>query len=229
MTSGTTTAPQLPRVETACPIRAVIFDLDGTLIDTAGEIALALERTFVELGIPALPQPAVVDLIGRGIQSLVRRALQQSGAEGDSAYEAALARFETHYADVVATSAVLFPGVREGVESLAAKGFPMAVVTNKLRWFSERLLERLQLAEALVARSAGDDGLPRKPDGLSMLRAACERHGDTRRGDADARRLRQRRAGGAACRAARSLGAYPRLQRRSGRSRRWHAIGWSNR
>ena len=158
------------------PIRAVIFDLDGTLVDTAGEIALALERTFTELGLPVLPQAAVVDLIGRGIQALVRRALQQWGAAAESAFEPALARFEAHYADVVATSATLFPGVREGIESLAANSVPMAVVTNKLRWFSERLLERLQLAERFVALVAGDDGLARKPDG-AMLRAACNAMG----------------------------------------------------
>jgi len=173
---GRAAAPTPVRGAATHPIRAVIFDLDGTLIDTAGEIAFALERTFAELGLPALPQAAVVDLIGRGIQALVRRALQQSGAGDESTYERALARFETHYADVVATSATLFPGVGEGIESLAARGVPMAVVTNKLRWFSERLLARLQLAERFVALVAGDDGLPRKPDG-AMLRAACNAMG----------------------------------------------------
>ena len=158
------------------PIRAVIFDLDGTLIDTAGEIAIALERTLAELRLPALPKPAVVDLIGRGVQSLVQRALQQAGAAEDLAWEPVVLRFEKHYDEVLGTSAELFPGVREGVERLAAQRMPMAVVTNKLRHFSVQLLERLHLAARFQTVVAGDDGPARKPDG-AMLRAACHAMG----------------------------------------------------
>ena len=181
-------------------IRAVIFDLDGTLIDTAEEIALALGRTFAELGLPTLPRPDVVALIGRGMHSMVQRALRQVGDEAAAARpEPAIARFEAHYAEVVATCAEPFPGVREGLARLGAGRIPMAVVTNKARWFSERLLDRLGLGPAFVALVAGDDGLPRKPEG-AMLEAACRRMGSGAAvtlmlGDSDNDVLAARRAG----------------------------------
>ena len=82
-------------------------------------------------------------------------------------------RFETHYAQTVGTSAVLFPGVAEGMQRFQAAGWPMAVVTNKPRYFTERLLERLGVKPLLAAIVAGDDGIRRKPNG-DMLVAACK-------------------------------------------------------
>ena len=158
-------------------IRAVIFDLDGTLLDTADEIALALARTFGELGLAPLPKPAVVALIGRGIRSLVERALQQAGSAGAALdAESTVACFEGHYARLVASAAEPFPGVCEGLAQLRAQRLPMAVVTNKARRFSERLLDRPGWRSAFAALVCGDDGLPRKPHG-AMLTAACERMG----------------------------------------------------
>jgi phosphoglycolate phosphatase len=191
-------APQRPA--TAGRIEAVIFDLDGTLIDTAEEIALALGSTFAELGLPTLPRHDVAALIGRGIHSMVQRALRRVGEEAAAARpEPVVARFEAHYAEVVATCAEPFPGVRDGLERLQAQRIPLAVVTNKLRWFSERLLDRLQLSPAFVALIAGDDGLPRKPAG-AMLEAACRRMGSRAPstlmlGDSDNDVLAARRAG----------------------------------
>ena len=156
------------------PIRAVLFDLDGTLADTAGEIALALERTFVSLGLPALPEPEVRELIGRGVASLVERALQRLGAKADAAV--ALARFEAAYAETVGTTAPLYPGVEEGLARLAAAGLPLGVVTNKARAFSVRLLERLEIAPRFAAVVCGDDGWPKKP-AADMMLAACARLG----------------------------------------------------
>lgn len=156
-------------------IRAVIFDLDGTLVDTAGEIALALERTFVDLGQRPLGGKAVEALIGRGVRSLVERALAQAGAAGID-IDAAVERFEAHYAQTVATQAVLFDGVMPGLQRLREAGFAMSVVTNKPRFFTLQLLERSAVAELFAAVVAGDDGIPRKPAG-DMLLAACERMG----------------------------------------------------
>jgi phosphoglycolate phosphatase len=157
-------------------IRAVIFDLDGTLVDTAGEIAAALNRTLEELGLAGLAQESVEALIGRGVRSLVERALAQS--EGGALIEpgAAVERFEAHYAQTVGTDARLFAGVMPGLRRLAEAGVPMAVVTNKPRFFTEMLLERLEVAQLMAAVVAGDDGIRRKPHG-DMLVAACERMG----------------------------------------------------
>ena len=156
------------------PIRAVLFDLDGTLADTAGEIALALERTFASLGLPALPEAEVRALIGRGIASLVERALQRHGGGAEAAV--AIERFEVAYGETVATSATLYPGVVESLERLAAAGLPLGVVTNKARAFSVRLLEQLGVAPRFAAVVCGDDGWPKKP-AADMMLAACAKLG----------------------------------------------------
>ncbi len=154
------------------PIKAVILDLDGTLIETAGEIALALERTLAELGRPALARASVEALIGRGVRSLVERALE--GSAGDTVdLDRAVERFEHHYAATVGTTAGLYPGVLVGLRKMREARILLAVVTNKPRAFTLRLLDRLEVAGFFAAIVAGDDGVRRKPHG-DMLRAACE-------------------------------------------------------
>lgn len=182
----------------AQPIRAVIFDLDGTLIDTASEIALALERTFAELALAPLPKKAVENLIGRGVHSMVERALRKAGA-ADADVDAAVARFESHYEATVGTEAELFPGAREGIGLLRDGGYAMSVVTNKPRFFTEKLLDRLAVRDFFAALVAGDDGIRRKPHG-DMLAAACGAMGfDAARslmiGDSDNDVLAARNAG----------------------------------
>ena len=152
------------------PIRAVLFDLDGTLADTAGEIARALERTFASLGLPALAEAEVRALIGRGIASLVERALARHGAGAQAA--SAIERFEQAYAETVGTTATLYPGATASLERLAAAGLPFGVVTNKARAFSVRLLERLGVGHRFASVVCGDDGWPKKP-AADMLLAAC--------------------------------------------------------
>jgi len=152
-------------------IRAVIFDLDGTLVDTAGEIAVALNRTFEEFRLPALPKKAVENLIGRGVHSMVERALRHAAAVSVDT-DATVARFEYHYAKSVGSEAVLFRGVIEGLTLLRDKGYKMSVVTNKPRYFTETLLERLAVTPFFVGWVTGDEGIRRKPHG-DMLAAAC--------------------------------------------------------
>jgi phosphoglycolate phosphatase len=159
-------------------IRAIIFDLDGTLVDTSSEIAAALNRTLEESGIAGLEQRAVEALIGRGVHSLVERALAQAEGGALVELESAVERFEAHYAQTVGTDARLFAGVRPGLMRFAEAGFAMSVVTNKPRFFTEMLLERLEVAAFFAAVVAGDDGIRRKPHG-DMLLAACERMGAT--------------------------------------------------
>jgi len=157
------------------PVRAVLVDLDGTLVDTAGEIGLALTRTLADYRIAPLAQDEVVALIGRGVRSLVERAIALRGA-GDLDVEAVIERFHVHYAQTVATEARLYPGAREGVGALRASGCKLAVVTNKPRSYTERLLAYLQVDAMFDAIVAGDDGITRKP-AADMLLAACERMG----------------------------------------------------
>jgi phosphoglycolate phosphatase len=154
------------------PIRALLFDLDGTLADTAGEIAHALQRTFAEFDLAALPEIEVRALIGRGVASLIVRALQRVGSGVDAAE--VIERFEAHYAEIAGSTAQLYPTVREGLDRLLGRGVPLAVVTNKPRLFTERLLDHLWIRDAFDAVVCGDDGWPKKPAG-DMLVAACAR------------------------------------------------------
>lgn len=158
-------------------ICAVIFDLDGTLIDTASEIAVALNRTFEEFQLPPLPTRSVANLIGRGVHSMVERALQQVAAASVDV-DAAVARFENHYAETVGTEAELFRGVLEGLTTLREEGYKMSVVTNKPRYFTEKLLERLAVRRFFAGLMTGDDGIRRKPHG-DMLLAACNLMGSS--------------------------------------------------
>ena len=152
-------------------IRAVIFDLDGTLIDTAGEIKEALDRTFDEVGAAKLAREDVENLIGRGVRSMVERALQRAGA-GSVDVNRAVERFEGHYAETVGTEADLYAGVLDGLRLLHESGRRLAVVTNKPRFFTAKLLARAGVDAFFTGLVAGDDGIRRKPHG-DMLLAAC--------------------------------------------------------
>jgi phosphoglycolate phosphatase len=151
-------------------IRAVIFDLDGTLVDTAEEIALALNETLAGLGVPVVSLEAAKALIGRGVRSLVERAVEQAGATTD--LDRAVELFEAHYERLVATRATLFPGVREGLELFRESVMKLGVVTNKPRRFTEKLLRHLEIDLHFAAVVAGDDGVRRKPAGDMLATAA---------------------------------------------------------
>ena len=151
-------------------IRAVIFDLDGTLVDSSGEIAEALGLAFREAGLAPLPKARVETLIGKGVAVLVERALKIAGA-GDRDPAPLLERFELHYGQTVGTSAELYAGVLEGLDRLHRAGRPLSVVTNKPRNFTERLLDRLHVRSIFAAIVAGDDGIRRKPEPDMLLEA----------------------------------------------------------
>lgn len=156
--------------------QAVLLDLDGTLVDTASEIAVAANRMLEELGLAPVEQAVVEQMIGRGVRTLVERALARVEGGALLQVDRAVERFEAHYAQTVGTDARLYPGAMEGLRAMASAGFALGVVTNKPRVFTELLLRRLEVAGLLNAVVAGDDGLPRKPAG-DMFAAACERMG----------------------------------------------------
>ncbi|MEO7135616.1 MAG: phosphoglycolate phosphatase [Vicinamibacterales bacterium] len=151
--------------------RAVIFDLDGTLMDTSGEIASAMARTFASLGLRPLEKGEVEAMIGKGVRVLVERALAKADASHLDT-DATTVMFEMHYEATLGTDSPLYPGVTEGLERLCAAGVPMGVVTNKPRFFTDRLLEQAGVTRYLSAVVAGDDGHAKKP-APDMLLAAC--------------------------------------------------------
>jgi len=150
------------------PIAAVLFDLDGTLLDTVGDIALALKRAFADHGFEAPPQGAVRTMIGRGAPMLVERADASLQLGLDAATKAQiLERFFHHYGRLQETdecAAEPFPGARECLRDLHAAGVPLAIVTNKQQSFAQGLMNRLDLASYVRVVVGGDTCARRKPD-----------------------------------------------------------------
>jgi phosphoglycolate phosphatase len=157
-------------------IQAVLFDLDGTLLDTANDIALALQRALAERSLPA-PAPAQVrDMIGRGAPVLVQRADAALNLGLDAAAQASvLEDFFRHYGDLQTNgeyAAQPYPGVEQGLRRLHVAGLPLAVVTNKQHRFAVGLL-RMRGLDSLFGEVVGGDTCERrKPDPQPLLWAA---------------------------------------------------------
>ena len=116
----------------------MIFDLDGTLVDTAPDIAAALEATVAGVGVAAPPLDVVKTMVGDGARELIRRALAAAGADGD--LDALHAAFLAHYRAHVSDRSAAYPGVTEALDALHAAGVACAVITNKPGDIARRLL-----------------------------------------------------------------------------------------
>ncbi|MDQ8023102.1 MAG: phosphoglycolate phosphatase [Moraxellaceae bacterium] len=157
--------------------RAVLFDLDGTLVDAVPDLADATRAMLAELGEPPRSDEEVGRFIGKGLGVLVERALTVDRPPVDQArLDAALAVFKRHYAAVNGRRAFAYPHARETLQTLHARGFSLACVTNKAAEFTEPLLRQLGLAEFLDAIVSGDT-LPQKKPQPEPLWHACEQLG----------------------------------------------------
>ena len=145
-------------------MKAALLDLDGTLLDTAPDLAAAANAMLTDLGLHALPVSTVRDFIGSGIQRLVERSLQAAGLALPCTHlERALRSFGAHYRRLNGTSSAPFPGVLEGLERLRGRGLRLACVTNKAAAFTTPLLEKSALARFFDAVVTADRVGARKP------------------------------------------------------------------
>lgn len=144
---------------------AVLFDLDGTLLHTAPELAHAANRMLAELGLPQLPEALVGTFIGRGIRRTVSSSLagRMDGLVEPELLERGLELFERFYSEHPGARTLPFPGVREGLDRLAAAGMPMGVVTNKAGRFTGQLLEIMDLSRFFGSVVCGDTLAVQKP------------------------------------------------------------------
>ena len=152
------------------PIALFIFDLDGTLIDSRADIALAANLMLKEMGHDEIPLNTVVSYIGEGVRLLVERALTKSSPEttwADSEIDDAVAVFRKHYGDHMLDSTVLYPNVKTVLEAL--RGKKKAVISNKPFEFSDRILEMMGIREHFNAVLGGDSLEKRKPDPEPIL------------------------------------------------------------
>lgn len=153
--------------------RAALIDLDGTLLDTAPDLAAAANAMLGELGLARVEPGRVRDFVGRGIAALVRRALEASlGREPEAALlERAQALFAAHYERENGRAARPFPGVVEGLAAMRAQGLRLACVTNKHSRFALPLLATTRLDRFLDAVVTSDMAGARKPDPAVFLHA----------------------------------------------------------
>ncbi len=150
----------------------VLFDLDGTLVDTAPDIAAALGAALAEIGVAPPPLPVVKRMVGDGARELIRRALAgrpPDAARKEAEQEAVFQSFLANYRAQVCVASRLYPGAAEAVAALRGDGVRLAVVTNKPGDLARRLLATLGLADELDAIIGDGDGFPRKPDPAAAL------------------------------------------------------------
>jgi phosphoglycolate phosphatase len=157
-------------------IRAVIVDLDGTMVDTAGDFRIAINRMRAEFGLPPLLVTTITDFVGKGSEHLVRGVLSLDWEAQQVAerFDVAMASYQRHYLDINGDHSAVYPGVREGLQALKQKGLRLACVTNKPIAFTQPLLMKKGL-HTFFGIVYGGDSLPRKkPDPAPLLQVCTD-------------------------------------------------------
>lgn len=161
-------------------IKAVVIDLDGTLLHTAPDLAEAANRMLAEMQLPAIDEVLLQTFIGNGVAKLIRRVLMRDMDAEPDAQLFAQARpiYEKHYAEVVSLNSRPYSGVVEGLNMLKQVGFRLACITNKAEKFTLPLLKDTGLYDYFELILSGDTLPKKKPDPLPLL-YACEKFGVT--------------------------------------------------
>jgi phosphoglycolate phosphatase len=158
------------------PFDVVAFDLDGTLADTAPDLAAALNHALERLGRPTIPPGDVRHLIGHGARALLRRGLAGSGSAEEELVERGFPFFIDYYAANICTGTTSYPGLEAALDDLRARGIRTAICTNKPDRLTQLLLDALGWTNRFDAVVGGDTLSVRKPD-PAPLREAIARSG----------------------------------------------------
>jgi N-acetyl-D-muramate 6-phosphate phosphatase len=150
-------------------IRAVLLDLDGTLLDTAPDMAAALNKLRWERGVEPLPFASIRPYVSHGAATLVRVGFPDAG---ESELVELRARFLEIYRQDVVVATQLFPGFEQVLPDLEARSVPWGIVTNKPAFLTEPLLARLRMQNKPACVVSGDTVAKRKPDPAPLLHAA---------------------------------------------------------
>ncbi len=160
----------------------IVFDLDGTLIDTAPDLIATLNLVLTLENIPPVPFEKARAMIGGGVRPLIEEALiAQRQHVAEAAIDALFEQYIRHYQEHIAVHSRPYPGCEEALQALEAQGFVLAVCTNKYESLSVRLLDALGLKERFVA-ICGQDTFPmKKPDPEMLIRTIRQAGGDSNR------------------------------------------------
>ena len=152
----------------------VLVDVDGTMVDSVPDLAWSVDRMMEHLGHPTHGEAAVRNWVGNGVERLVKRALTGAldGEPDPALFDRALPVFLEVYQENTSKRSRLYPGVREGLELLKARGYPLGCVTNKAGRFTEPLLELTGLRRFFGVVVSGDTVERKKPHADPMLFAA---------------------------------------------------------
>jgi phosphoglycolate phosphatase len=151
-------------------VSALLFDLDGTLIDSTADLAASSNWLRAHEGMALLPEAQVASYVGDGAEALVRRLLERP--EGD--VEEALEAFKRHYHEHCLDATQLYPGVASTLEALQSRGYKMAVVTNKPERISRRILDGLGVGRRFGSVVGGNTCKHKKPHPEPLLRACAD-------------------------------------------------------
>lgn len=155
---------------TSPPFEAVVFDLDGTLADTAGDVQQALAAALASEGLPPVELGAVRFMIGNGPEVLVKRALQRLAVEEDAELVQRLTTgFHAAYLRQGNARSRLYDGAAEGLEYLRANAMRTGICSNKTQDLCEKLVRDLGIAGSIDVIQGSEPGLPRKPDPAPLL------------------------------------------------------------
>jgi phosphoglycolate phosphatase len=157
----------------------IVFDLDGTLVDTAPDLISALNFVLDREGLPPVPLHSARNLIGGGARKLIERGLESEGrAMTVSDIDRMTAEFIDHYAENIAVASRPFEGLERALDDLTAGGCRLAVCTNKLEWLSKRLLDQLQLSSRFAAICGADTFGVSKPDPAILKQTVARAGGE---------------------------------------------------
>jgi phosphoglycolate phosphatase len=161
------------------PPPIVVFDLDGTLAETARDLIATLNVVMAKEGLAALPFEKARDLIGAGARPLIQRGFDASGVPlSEARLEELYCFFLDYYHQNIAVHSELFPGVIEALDRLAASGFRLAVCTNKLEAHAARLLNALGVSDRFAFISGKDTFDVFKPDPRHLTETIARAAGD---------------------------------------------------
>jgi phosphoglycolate phosphatase len=159
------------------PFRTVVFDLDGTLADTAPDLTGALNHALGVLGRWPVPHEDVRHMVGHGARALLQKGLAATGGVSDALVEQGFPIFLAYYEDHIADHSRPWPGVEAALDALAAKGVTLSICTNKLEGLTHRFIAAMGW-QGRFASVVGGDTLPvRKPDPAPLFEAIARAGG----------------------------------------------------